>query len=158
MSPSKKKTTRGRRLAAVTASGAALALLTGFSPSAAARPATTIKNPVIYFGQGVVWYPDTQASAGTTVNGATLRFQTDGNLVLYQLNTGNVLWSSNTSGSGANEMAFPAGGPILLEHDGRVITHVGPYGANSYDAVVQPDKNFVFYNADGNPTWATNTS
>jgi len=157
MSPSTPKNPRSRRPVALAASGAALALLTGFSPTAVARPAID-RNPVIYFGQNVVWHPGDQASAGTTTNGATLRFQTDGNLVLYQLNTGNVLWASNTNGTGANEMLFPANGPILLEHNGKLITHVGPYGSNSFDAIVQPDKNFVFYDADGNATWATNTS
>ncbi|MBC3839434.1 hypothetical protein GXW82_02105 [Streptacidiphilus sp. 4-A2] len=114
-------------------------------------------NPTIYFGQGVVWYPNTQASAGTTTNGATLRFQDDGNLVLYQLNTGNVIWASNTRGTGANQMYFPQGGPILLKDNGRLIASVGPYGTNSVDAVVQADQNFVFYNADGNATWAIRT-
>ena len=156
MSPSTRMSTRGRRLSALIASGAALALLTGFSPAAAAHPMLVNVNPTIFFGQGVVWYPDTQASAGTTTNGATLRFQTDGNLVLYQLNTGNVLWASNTAGTGANEMLFPANGPILLERNHRIITEVGPSSsAKSVKAVVQADQNFVFYDVNDNATWAT---
>src|SRR5260370_7290802 len=58
----------------------------------------------------------------------TLVMQGDGNLVLYIVDTGFALWSTNTSGT--------------------PVTH----------AILQTDGNFVCYDAAGKAYWASNTA
>ncbi len=75
-------------------------------------------NSYLYPGQSV-----------TSVDGRlSLYYQGDGNLVLYNIQTWQALWASNTSGT------------------------------NPGFTAMQGDGNLVVYDASGNPLWASNTS
>lgn len=93
--------------------------------------------------------------------------QSDGNLVVYNKNTGRALWASNTNGKGKGPYSTSYGrdGNLILK-DSRGIT-LWAAGINTPSAglYMQPDGNLVMYknypNVNGNvysgpTTWATN--
>lgn len=91
--------------------------------------------------------------ASNNVQGAMI-LQSDGNAVLYY--GGNVVWKTNTSGSGANRLVMQTDGNLVLYRpDNSVVWSSGSgghYGTNPY-AVLQDDGNFVIYTSSGTPLW-----
>lgn len=74
---------------------------------------------------GQVLFPGQSLQADN--NGHTLIMQTDGNAVLYNTQSGQPTWASNTQG---------------------IIPR---------DLIMQTDGNLVVYDSDGQPKWASNT-
>ena len=97
--------------------------------------------------------------------GFSIKFQKDGNLVLYDNQSQAPLWASNTENVGATCKFYS-------EQSGDV--RLGVFGpANNYRWIVQfsgvaqaagsyckmqTDGNFVIYDGGNNPLWATNTN
>jgi hypothetical protein len=84
-----------------------------------------------------------------------IRFQSDGNLVVYRQSDNAVMWASGTYGIGVTDLDWSsaAGGILLKNAKGSVICQVGS-GASTGHAEVQNDGNFVFYNDIGEATWS----
>jgi hypothetical protein len=114
-------------------------------------------------------FADTQAATftasqpdwgpGTTVysNSIHLTFQDDGNLVIYSNSTGQALWASGTWGTGVDRLDWSAGDQAIDLYVGNnawPLCKIAGY-SGSYRAMVQDDGNFVFYDRNGNATWAT---
>lgn len=89
-----------------------------------------------------------------------LSLYTDGNLVLAGYE-GQIIWQSNTAGSGGRYLAQQSDGHLVLyTADWRPVWSTGIYNyANSAGsfALVQDDGNFVVYSSNEVPQWATNT-
>jgi hypothetical protein len=107
-----------------------------------------------------------------------LTFQTDGNVVLQVVNTGEVpsdwptmpkvgndgvpwtpIWASNTANRGAVQLEFNDVGNMLILDGGNNIlfqTNTGSYPQAFLR--MQDDGNLVIYKQGGQPVWASNTS
>jgi len=88
-----------------------------------------------------------------------LKMQTDGNLVLYQVNTipSRALWWSGTNGSGAQYAVMLPDGNFLVYQQGHGIWATNTGGNWGAQLAVQNDGNVVIYATDGRAIWATNT-
>ncbi|MFE6750221.1 hypothetical protein ACFVGM_30520 [Kitasatospora purpeofusca] len=100
------------------------------------------------------WAPGTEARNAWY----SLKFQTDGNLVLRDP-AGNLLWASGTYNRGVTDLDFSYQGYIALKNSsGATICTLGAANpAPGGVANLQTDGNFVFRNAGGAATWATGT-
>ncbi|WP_329578592.1 hypothetical protein OG500_09520 [Kitasatospora sp. NBC_01250] len=151
----KKITKRVGTLAVAT--GVAFAtLLTGATSAFAlpGGPSERLSTSTPNFGCGAAWY-----AAQTT-----LKFQCDGNLVLYRNSDGHAMWATGTYGTTNN--------PTILDfsHNGDIeMLRTEDWGTGVFcdlgsdnpapggTAVIQDDGNFVIYNTAGQATWATGT-
>lgn len=90
-----------------------------------------------------------------------LKYQNDGNLVIYRNRNHAPLWSSQTNGQAA--------GKCIMQVDGNLVIYtpagqpVWQSGTNSNanknsKLVMQDDGNLVIYNPSGQPTWASGTN
>ena len=111
-----------------------------------------------YNGGGSVDFALRKGNVITSKNNRLeLKMTVDGNLVLYCI--GIPIWSSNTSGNGANIATFQKDGNLVIRQNNVII-----YAANSYDKggaklVVQDDANLVIYTNDGlKEIWTSATS
>ena len=87
-----------------------------------------------------------------------LALQSDGNLVLYNRNR-NVIWTSNTDGSGANRLVMQNDGNLVLyTANNKAVWASNSDGRNAKVTVLQDDLNLVMYDSSSRPVWATNTS
>jgi hypothetical protein len=88
-----------------------------------------------------------------------LAMQYDGNLVLYNVNTGvntGVLWSSGTGGHpGAYVTMQVDGNFVVYRSSGQPLWASNTVGTNANSATLQDDGNFVLYTAAGVPKWST---
>ena len=84
--------------------------------------------------------------------------QSDGNLVLRVVSSGQSLWSSATQGQGGTRLNMQSDGNLVLRNSAgasRWSTATNGQGANR--ANLQSDGNFVLYTAANAAVWATNT-
>ncbi|MDI1450403.1 matrixin family metalloprotease [Polyangium sp. 6x1] len=87
-----------------------------------------------------------------------LKYQGDGNLVLYQ--GGNPLWASGTNGDGGDRVIMQEDGNLVIyKSDGHPVWASGTAGtSNRYaNLAVQNDGNVVIYRSGGGVAWASNT-
>ncbi|MDI3292101.1 matrixin family metalloprotease [Polyangium sp. 15x6] len=87
-----------------------------------------------------------------------LKFQGDGNLVLYQ--GGSALWASGTNGKGGDRAIMQEDGNLVIyKSSGQPVWATGTAGSSNYYAnlAVQNDGNVVIYRAGGGVAWASNT-
>lgn len=101
-------------------------------------------------------YPDDML---TSSNGAyVLRYQLDGNVVLYRTRDDKALWATNTSGDPDGFFLMQTDGNAVLYAGGEPAWASGTEGAPGAYLIVQNDGNVVVYDATGMPLWATNTA
>lgn len=84
--------------------------------------------------------------------------QSDGNLVLRVVSSGQSLWSSATQGQGGTRLNMQSDGNLVLRNSAgaaRWASATNGLGANR--ASLQSDGNFVLYTAANAAVWATNT-
>jgi hypothetical protein len=85
----------------------------------------------------------------------------DGHFVVYN-SANKPIWASQKFGGQYSD------GDLCMQNDGNLVTYKNgkPYWASNtwsksplapYKAIMQNDGNFVIYNSQGKPTWATNT-
>ncbi|MDC3956787.1 matrixin family metalloprotease [Polyangium jinanense] len=87
-----------------------------------------------------------------------LKFQGDGNLVLYQ--GGSPLWASGTNGKGGDRAIMQEDGNLVIyKSTGQPVWASGTAGSSNYYAnlAVQNDGNVVIYRSGGGVAWASNT-
>ncbi|MDI1483666.1 matrixin family metalloprotease [Polyangium sp. y55x31] len=87
-----------------------------------------------------------------------LKFQGDGNLVLYQ--GGSALWASGTNGKGGDRAIMQEDGNLVIyKSTGQPVWASGTAGSSNYYAnlAVQNDGNVVIYRTGGGVAWASNT-
>jgi hypothetical protein len=83
--------------------------------------------------------------------------QGDGNLVLKNLSTAALIWSSNTPNKGGQRLVMQGDGNLVLySTSGAPLWATGTTGG-SY-LMVQGDGNLVLFSASGTALWASNTS
>jgi hypothetical protein len=84
--------------------------------------------------------------------------QTDGNFVIYKNSTEMPMWSTGTTGSGANVLNFQSDGNLVVRPAGGAAAWAS--GTNTYGGVtlnMQDDGNLVEYNAAGVAVWSSLT-
>jgi len=87
-----------------------------------------------------------------------LKFQNDGNLVLYM--GGTALWATGTNGDGGDRVIMQEDGNLVIyKSNGAPVWASGTNGSANYYAnlKVQNDGNVVIYKATGGAVWASNT-
>src|SRR4051794_28724623 len=85
-------------------------------------------------------------------------FQTDDNVVLYDVPIWRPLWATNTNGNNVAEAEMQTDGNFVLYHPGRIpLWATGTYNSPGATLNMQNDGNLVIYNAGGHPVWATST-
>ena len=88
-----------------------------------------------------------------------LKYQGDGNLVLYRTSNGAALWASNTNGTAAGACIMqPDGNLVIYKPDGAPIWASNTAGRWGSHLSVQNDGNVVIYTSGGQAVWATNTN
>ena len=88
-----------------------------------------------------------------------LTLQTDGNLVLYDDRTREVLWATATTGIRPREMILqPDGNLVLYDTAGCARWASGSGGNTNAYLVVQTDANVVIYRPDGRSAWSRHDS
>lgn len=90
-----------------------------------------------------------------------LRFQGDGNVVLYDRTAASSgfmgIWATNTAGWSAATFEMQPDGNLVLYGPWREVRWAsGTSGYSGAEAVLQDDGNLIIYHA-GNPIWASNT-
>lgn len=91
--------------------------------------------------------------------------QSDGNFIVYvscHFHPKNILWSSNTTGSGLNPYYLyceKSGNLTLFDSKGKSLwaTHTTNNGSPPYELVMQDDGNLVFLDSTMKVLWSTNT-
>ncbi|MGN6667270.1 MAG: hypothetical protein ACTHKH_09945 [Trinickia sp.] len=114
------------------------------TPAATTPPAPKIPDAKVIAAQLAAGQTLKAGEAIRSANGQyELEMGKDGNLVLYDVANGNALWSSNTSGSGAQAARLDNGGNLQVVNGNNVVwqTKTGPYA--SAGLVVQDDGNLV---------------
>ncbi|MER8105536.1 DUF6531 domain-containing protein [Kitasatospora sp. NPDC094016] len=104
-------------------------------------------------------------SGGTIASGASLSsasvrltMQADGNLVLFSILSGQVLWSSQTGGHlGATAALQNDGNLTVRDTAGAVLWSTQTSSGPGTYVKVQADANVVVYDANGKVQWSTNT-
>jgi hypothetical protein len=88
---------------------------------------------------------------------ACLIMQTDGNLVLRDLNTGRGWWSSNTLGRGVSATFQTDGNFVVRNSAGAAIWFSNTCCFSGNTLTLQDDGNMVIRRSNGAFLWATNT-
>ncbi len=133
-------------------------------------------NLVLYDGYHVPqWATNTDAASRMSCleSGETLRhgehvesddqhfrlvFQHDGNLVIYRLPGMDVLWASNTAGSGGERCVMQQDGNLVLyDLQGSALWSSGTHGKPDSFLSMQRDGNAVLRRPDGAVVWASNS-
>ena len=101
-------------------------------------------------------------SPGDSINSdndeVTLMFQTDGNVVLYNNDTGQALWNTFTSGrTDATRFIMQSDGNLVLYAGTTPLWSAGVFSPNA-SLIVQDDHNLVVYSSSGLPVWQTGTT
>ncbi|MGW4645344.1 hypothetical protein [Kitasatospora sp. NPDC004289] len=85
----------------------------------------------------------------------SLKVERSGSLVVTELATGKVLWSSNTPGRTGGRMVLPSQGAFQLQDARGTVYWSAPTPANTL--VVQDDCNVVLRGLQGRAEWSTRT-
>ena len=95
-------------------------------------------------------------------NDIILKFQADGNLVIYNARTNAVEWATGTYGSDpavyldwSYGLDDGNGGILLEDANHNDICHIEGGNVQNGTARLQSDGNFVFYNTSGKAVWAS---
>ncbi|WP_162870102.1 DUF6531 domain-containing protein [Kitasatospora cineracea] len=102
----------------------------------------------------------TTLTPGTVIasNNARLTMQSDGNLVLTQIDTGRTAWSTDTYGHpGATATLQSDGNLVVTDTTGTILWASNTAGNTGAIAKVQDDGNFVIYNTAGTAVWSSKT-
>ncbi|MEV6634863.1 hypothetical protein AB0M54_29355 [Actinoplanes sp. NPDC051470] len=84
--------------------------------------------------------------------------QSDGNVVLYRVQTGGPLWSSNTQGRPVTRLVMQGDGNLVaISAAGQPLWASGTNGRPGAEVVLQDDGNLVIYDRAGKALWATST-
>jgi hypothetical protein len=87
-----------------------------------------------------------------------LRYQTDGNLVIYDKNQ-KPIWASDTYGKPAwRTYMQPDGNFVVYSHENKPIWASDTYGHPDSKLIMQDDGNLVIYDKNQKPIWASNTA
>jgi hypothetical protein len=87
-----------------------------------------------------------------------LTMQSDGNLVLYRVDNGSALWSSNTCGQPVTHAIMQADGNfVCYDANGHAHWATGTNGNPGAQLLIQDDGNLVVYGPRQIPLWASNT-
>ena len=89
--------------------------------------------------------------------GYELRFQGDGNLVLYN-SASHPLWSSGTHGKGVDRLSVQTDGNVVLYRGWDAVWSSGTCCEKGKYLAIQSDGNVVIYTAGGAPIYATHTA
>lgn len=150
--PRKATLTRAVTVVGIVAAATALTATNAFADEICARFTTSQYD----WTQGKQWgsYP---VSSAPGPNDVILKFQTDGNLVLYRARDNAVMWASGWNPNvKILDWSASAGGILLEDSNHNVLcTITGTSSASGGWAQVQSDGDFVFYNPSGQATWAT---
>lgn len=95
----------------------------------------------------------------TSTNGSyTLKLQSDGNCVLYEVDGNKALWSTDTQGKASKSLTLQEEGNLVLaSSDGSTLWQSGTKGEPTViNFIVQDDGNMVIYIPSG-AIWASNT-
>lgn len=93
-------------------------------------------------------------------DGAPFRLvhQTDGNVVLYDTNSGQPLWHTHTNGRATGSLVMQGDGNLVLySPGGRALWASGTNGTPGAFAFVHGDGNFSIHRPNLQPIWSTNT-
>ncbi|MDQ0045676.1 LysM peptidoglycan-binding domain-containing protein [Variovorax boronicumulans] len=86
----------------------------------------------------------------------TFTLQSNGNLVVLDRHDNNqVLWNSQTVGSGATSFVFQADGNLVLSGPNGTIWNAGTNAKGGVNLVMQGDGNLVLYTSAGAAVWTT---
>jgi hypothetical protein len=97
-------------------------------------------------------------SVSSDNNEVTLMFQTDGNVVLYNNDTGEALWNTRTAGrTEATRFIMQSDGNLVLYAGSTPLWNAGIISPNARLAV-QDDHNLVIYSTGGTALWHTGTT
>jgi hypothetical protein len=90
---------------------------------------------------------------------AVLKWQTDGNLVIYCRNGGQAVWASGTNGLGRRFVFQKDGNLVIYDKGGRPLWASDTDGHSTDYAVMQDDGNFVIYTDSKrqHALWSTKT-
>jgi len=89
---------------------------------------------------------------------ATLKHQSDGNVVLY-LNDGRPLWSTQTNGHQTQRFTMqPDGNAVVYNVRNQLLWQSGTAGLSGARMVLQDDCNLVIYDSTHTPRWSSNTT
>ncbi len=93
----------------------------------------------------------------TSINGRfALLMQSDGNLVIRSLDTNQVLWASNTDGSGAVRVRLQADGNIVMRTNaGSSVWSSGTNGSGRVTLILENDGILVLRDNSGGTIWST---
>ena len=93
-------------------------------------------------------------------NGKTrLVMQNDGNLTLYRVDTGAVLWNTATGGTAATHLVMQADGNLVLYNSANsaAFWNSGTFGHPGASLMLGDDGNLLIVDPNGAQLWATNT-
>jgi outer membrane protein assembly factor BamB len=84
--------------------------------------------------------------------------QEDGNLVIYNNNTGTALWCASGTWSNGKKLDFLNNGNLVCyKADGTICFSTNTADRNAHYLKMQDDGNLVIYDTTGTPLWATGT-
>lgn len=121
----------------------------------------------------VLWNSDRSIGTGTSCYAldstlmenelATLKFQSDGNLVLYKRLPGGVgslpAWSTGTVAQGAASICFQNDGNLVIyKSNGSALWSSSTRGKGVTTLKLQSDCNLVLYSSSGSAQWSTGTN
>ncbi|MDD3772970.1 MAG: bulb-type lectin domain-containing protein [Weeksellaceae bacterium] len=87
----------------------------------------------------------------------TLRFQEDGNLVLYKNKT-KPIWASQTSGRQTRSLIFQDDGNLVIyDANKNAVWSSNSHGKGGSYITLQNDGNLVIYTYQNKPVWASDT-
>ena len=119
-----------------------------FGSMAMAQTPATLKN--------ISWITN-RGNIMRSMNGSfTLRWQDDGNLVLYK-GGNNPIWASQTQGRGAAFRIQDDGNLVIYDAANSPIWASNTNNKSVSYVVLQDDGNLVLYTINNQPVWATNT-
>lgn len=109
----------------------------------------------IYLTTGDYGLQERWAPLGNCVLG----FTRGGNLELWNVVSGRLLWESGTEGKGAPKLSVRADGNVVIYgHGSKVLWSSNTAGSPGAFLAVQADGNVVIYSKDDRPLWQTATS
>ncbi len=96
------------------------------------------------------------SGASLTTNTARLTMQTDGDLALYSLKSGQRLWHTNTAGNPGATATMAANGALTVATTTATLWTSGTTSAGA-SVQLQDDSNLVMYSTTGTEVWSSGT-